>query len=282
MFDAHMDEVGFIVTGATDEGFLRFSAVGGINPRVILGRSVTVGEKRLTGVIGTKALHMLTPEERDQAPDPDKLLIDIGAQSREEALSLVSLGDSAYFKGDWQEFGASSIAAKAIDDRAGCAALICLMREDLPYDTWFSFSTQEEVGGNGAKTAAFTVGPDIAVAVESTACGDVADVTGDARVCIYGSGAVVSFMDNGTIYDKGLYDHAFALAKERNIPCQTKTRIAGGNNAHVLHTVKSGVRVAAVSVPGKYIHSPYNVSDKRDIEAVYEMVKALAETVGAL
>ena len=120
------------------------------------------------------------------------------------------------------------------------------------------------------------------MAVESTACGDVADVTGDARVCIYGSGAVVSFMDNGTIYDKGLYDHAFALAKERNIPCQTKTRIAGGNNAHVLHTVKSGVRVAAVSVPGKYIHSPYNVSDKRDIEAVYEMVKALAETVGAL
>ena len=72
LFDAHMDEVGFIVTGATDEGFLRFSAVGGINPRVILGRSVTVGEKRLTGVIGTKALHMLTPEERDQAPDPDK------------------------------------------------------------------------------------------------------------------------------------------------------------------------------------------------------------------
>ena len=282
LFDAHMDEVGFIVTGATDEGFLRFSAVGGINPRVILGRRVTVGEKRLTGVIGTKALHMLTPEERDQAPDPDKLLIDIGAQSREEALSLVSPGDSAYFKGNWQEFGASSIAAKAIDDRAGCAALICLMREDLPYDTWFSFSTQEEVGGNGAKTAAFTVEPDIAVAVESTACGDVADVTGDARVCIYGSGAVVSFMDNGTIYDKGLYDHAFALAKERNIPCQTKTRIAGGNNAHVLHTVKSGVRVAAVSVPGKYIHSPYNVSDKRDIEAVYEMVKALAETVGAL
>lgn len=282
LLDAHTDEVGFIITGATDDGFLRFSAVGGINPRVMLGRRVTVGEKRLTGVIGTKALHMLSQDERDQAPDPDKLLIDIGAESREEALSLVSLGDSAYFIGDWQEFGASSIAAKAIDDRAGCAALICLMREELPYDLWFSFSTQEEVGGNGAKTAAFTVSPDIAVAIESTACGDVADVTGDARVCVYGGGAVVSFMDNGTIYDKGLYDHAFALAKERNIPCQTKTRVAGGNNAHVLNTVKGGVRVAAVSVPGKYIHSPYNVSDKRDIEAVYEMAKALAETAPAL
>ena len=282
LFDAHMDEVGFIITGVTDEGFLRFSAVGGISPGVILGRRVTVGEKRLTGVIGTKALHMLSAEERDKAPDPDKLLINIGAQSRAEALSLISLGDSAYFKGNWQEFGAHSIAAKAIDDRAGCAALICLMRRELPYDTWFSFSTQEEVGGNGAKTAAFTVEPDIAVAVEATACGDVAGVEGDACVCTFGGGAVVSFMDNGTIYDKGLYEHAFALAKERGIACQTKTRIAGGNNAHVLHTVGSGVRVAAVSVPGKYIHSPYNVSDKRDILAVYEMVKALAETAGVL
>ncbi len=282
LFDAHTDEVGFIITGITDDGFLRFATVGGINPRVILGRKVTVGDKKVIGVIGTKAIHQLSADEREQAPEIDKLLIDIGANSKEEALEDVNYGDSAYFIGDWREFGSSSIAAKAIDDRAGCAALICLMREELEYDTWFSFSTQEEVGGNGAMTAAFYVEPDIAVAVESTACGDVADVTGDARVNIYGGGAVVSFMDNGTIYDKGLYDHAFAVAKERGIACQTKTKIAGGNNAKVLHTTKGGVRVAAVSVPGKYIHSPYNVSDKRDIEAVYEMVKALADTCGDL
>ena len=280
LFDAHTDEIGFIITGITDDGLLSFSTVGGINPSVILGRAVVVGDEHpVDGVIGAKAIHMLSAEEREKLPETDKMYIDIGAMTKEEAEAVVSLGDSAYFKSDYVEFGDGSIAAKAIDDRAGCAALICMMRKQLKYDTWFSFSVQEEVGGNGGKTAAYSVAPDIAVVAESTACGDVADAKGNARVCVYGGGAVVSFMDRGTIYDKPLYDHAFAIAAKRGIPCQTKTMIAGGNNAHVIDTVRGGVRVAAVSVPGKYIHSAYNVSHKDDIQAVYDLLCALADTL---
>ena len=124
MLDAHMDEVGFIITYITDDGYLKFTTVGGIDERVIFGRAVKVGKELIPGVIGGKAIHQTTSEERGKLPSVEDMYIDIGASSKKEALSHVSLGDAVYFDSCYREFGDGFIKAKAIDDRVGCEIFI--------------------------------------------------------------------------------------------------------------------------------------------------------------
>lgn len=282
MLSAHTDEVGMIAVAVTDEGLIRFATVGGINPKVILGRRVRVGDKKIQGVIGTKAIHMIEAEDRSKAVSADKLLIDIGAVDRADALKHIALGDSISFVGDYKEVGANSIIAKAIDDRAGCAILIEIMKSELEFDCYFAFSTQEEIGLRGATVAAHSIAPDIAIVVETTASGDVSGVKGEKRVSVVGEGAVISYMDHHTIYDKGLFDLAFELAAQNAIKVQTKTMISGGNDAGAIHISGKGVRTIAVSIPSKYIHSPSNMVDKSDVAAVCAISRALANAVGNL
>lgn len=280
MLSAHTDEVGMLVTDITNEGFLRFTTVGGINSKVILGRQVCVSEKNIPGIIGVKALHQADNEERGKTIETDKLLIDIGASDKKDAQKHISLGDSVTFICDYRDFGESSMLSKALDDRAGCAVLIEIMKTELEYDTYFAFSVQEEVGLRGARVAAHTIAPDVAIIVETTASGDVADVKDEKRVSIVGGGAVVSYMDRSTIYDKGLYKLAFELAKSKKIPVQTKTMISGGNDAGAIHVSGKGVRTIAISAPSKYIHSPSSVIDKFDMQAVLDITLALTNAVG--
>lgn len=282
MLAAHMDEIGMIVTDVTDEGMLRIATVGGVNSKVILGRAVCISNSNVMGIIGTKAIHMQSAEERKTAVPADDLYVDIGAKNKADALNHVALGDSISFIGDFEEFGDGFIKAKALDDRAGCAILIEIMKQDLIFDTYFAFSVQEEVGLRGAKVAAHSINPDVAIVIETTASGDVAGVKGSDRVSVIGEGAVVSYMDNGTIYDKTLFDLAFHLAKEQGITCQTKTKISGGNDAGAIKVANNGVRTAAISVPTRYIHSPANVAKKSDIDAVYRLALAMANTVGEI
>lgn len=277
MLDAHMDEVGFIITYITDDGYLKFSAVGGIDERVIFGRTVTVGKNNLTGVIGSKAVHQLTGDEKGKIPKLDDMFIDIGARSKKEAQDLISLGDCAYFKSNYCEFGEGFIKAKAIDDRAGCQMMLEMINSDLPYDLTFSFSVQEEIGTRGAAATAFSANPDYAIIIESTTAADIADVPEQKKVCKLGGGAVVSFMDRGTVYDSELYNCAFRIANENNIKCQTKTVVAGGNNAAAVHKAAGGIKTLAISVPCRYIHSGVCVAKKEDIDSVFELTKLMAE-----
>jgi len=279
---AHMDEVGFIVTGITEEGCLRFAAVGGVDPKVVLGRRVRVGDKKVWGVIGTKALHQLTEEERKTVPELKKLLIDIGAKDKADAEQFVRLGDSVTFSGDFREYGDGFVCAKALDDRAGCAILLDLLQRDLDYDTYFIFTVQEEIGTRGARAAGYSVDPDIALIVETTASGDVAGVKGEKRVSVIGGGAVVTYMDNGAIYDKALYDLAFQTAGEKGIPCQTKTAISGGNDAGAFQVSHGGTRTCALSVPCRYLHSPADAAKREDIAAVRDLAAALLPALGEL
>ena len=231
-----MDEVGFIITGITSDGYLRFAPVGGIDTKVCLDRAVTVGENRINGVIADKAYHLLEDSEKDNAPSFDKLLIDIGAKSEIEAQSVVSLGDFAYFDSDYTQLGNGYIKAKALDDRIGCMLMIELIKSELEYDTVFCFNVQEEVGLRGSKCTSFAVGADISIVLEATTAGDLDGVSGADRVCVLGNGGVVSFMDNRTIYDRELYKLAMNTASENNIPVQTKTAVAGGNDAGSIQT----------------------------------------------
>ena len=283
MLAAHMDEVGFIVTSITDDGLLKFAPVGGVNSKATCGRRVRVSDKGLPGVVGLVPIHLTESDDKGKAIPMDKLVIDIGAVDREEAEKWAAPGDCVHFIGEAVEFGGESgrdfLAAKALDDRAGCAMMIEIMKRELPYDLWFAFTTQEEIGTRGAKGAAFSLEPDISIILETTASGDVSGVEGAERVTLIGGGAVVSYMDRGTIYDKVLYDHAFTLAKERDIPCQTKTMIAGGNDAGAISVSRGGVRTVAVSIPCRYLHSPCDMAKKSDIQAVYNLGLVLAETL---
>lgn len=277
MLDAHMDEVGLIVTAITSEGFLRFTKVGGVDSRVILGRTVKVGKKAVNGVIGIKPVHLVDKKSEADIPKVDELYIDIGAKSKEEALEYVRIGDSVWFESDFVEFGEGFVKAKALDDRAGCAILIEMIKSELEYDMWFSFSVQEEIGTRGAQTAAFTIAPDYAIAVETTTAADISGVKDEKRVCICGKGGTVSFMDRSTLYSKELFDKAFEIAEKNSISCQPKTMVAGGNDSGAIHKSRGGVRVLTVSIPCRYLHSPSCVIKLDDAKESLRLVKALAE-----
>ncbi len=277
LFDAHMDEVGFVVTYIEEDGMLRFTPVGGVMPSVTTARRVLVGpdDRVIPGVIGAKPIHLMDAKDRESYVKTDDMLIDIGAPDRAAAQTLVKVGDMITFDSDWTPMG-DLVRMRAIDDRVGCALLVGLIQSDLPCDCAFSFSVQEETGCHGAKAAAFAVRPDIAVAVEGTTAGDIHGTPGHKAVCRVGSGPVLSFMDRGTIYTKELYDRALALAEERGIPCQTKEGVFGGNNSRSLQTAAAGARVLAVSVPVRYIHSATSCASPADIRSAMDLLTALA------
>ncbi len=273
MICSHMDEVGFIITDITDDGYIKFSAVGGIDSKVVLNRTVMINNVK--GVIGLKAVHLLSDEEKNTAPSFKNLYIDIGAESKEDALKYVHPGDYAYFKNDFIKLGKNLIKSKALDDRIGCMLMIELIKSDLQYDTWFCFNVQEEVGLRGAACTSYSVQSDISVILEATTAADLCGVTGGDRVCVLGDGPVVSFMDGRTIYDKNLYQLAMNTAKENEINIQTKTAIAGGNDAGAVQTSGKGSRVMAVSLSCRYIHSASSVVNCNDIEDTRKLLKVL-------
>lgn len=281
MLAAHMDEVGFMVTDITEDGFLRFGAVGGIDPRVVLGRGVRFQNGTL-GVVGTKATHQQSSDERKKAPDFADMFIDIGTKDKEAAEKLVSRGDTACFDSDFFGFGDGFIKGKAIDDRAGCLIMMDMINSELPYDMWFAFTVQEEVGTRGAKAASFAIEPDIALVLETTTACDIAGVGGDKRVCQLGRGCVISYMDRSTIYNKVLYKLAFDTAERIGVSAQTKTVVAGGNDSGAIHVSRGGVRTCALSVPCRYLHSPSCVIKMSDFEATKALAVAMAEACAEL
>lgn len=281
MVCAHMDEVGLIVTYIEESGLLRFAAVGGIDPRVILGRRVLVGKNSVIGLIGTKPVHLQDVDERKTAPSMDKLYIDIGADSKEDALKAVTYGDTAVFDSDFVRFGDGFLKARAIDDRVGCAAMIELIKSDLPYDTYFAFNVQEEVGLRGSKASAFSIAPEAAIVLEATTAADIAFVEEGRKVCFLGKGPVVSFMDRRTIYNRGLYELAMKTAAEKGIKCQPKLAIAGGNDSGSVHLSREGVKTLAVSLPCRYLHSPSCVIKENDAVETLKLVRALIEKIGS-
>ncbi|MDR1668710.1 MAG: M42 family metallopeptidase [Oscillospiraceae bacterium] len=273
MAAAHMDEVGLIVRGATDDGYLRFGTAGGIDRRVLLAKGVRCGTDKLPGVIGLKAVHLSRPSERENIPAINELYIDIGASSKDEALKKVPLGEPCAFDTEPEAFGKGLFKAKAIDDRAGCAVMLRLLEERPAYDTWFVFTVQEEVGLRGARTAAYALKPDMALILEGTTAADLPDCEGTQRVCAPGGGVVLSYMDNSAVYDRGLFERLRELADSEKIPWQLKRAVAGGTDAGAIQRSRSGVPVAGLSAAVRYIHSPVSVVSPEDIENQYKLAK---------
>lgn len=279
LLSAHVDEVGLMVKKIEDDGTLRFSSVGGIDRRVLLGKRVFVGEKRIPAVVGSKPIHLTTKEDRKSVPKLDQLYLDLGAENREEAEQLVSLGDVATFEPEWMEFGNGMLKAKAIDDRVGCAVLLKLLQEELPMDCTFVFSAQEEVGTRGAFGYAFSVKPEVALVVEGTTASDIPGTPDHMTVCAPGLGPVIPFMDGGTIYDRGLFELLRRLAEENNIPWQTKHRVAGGTDGRTIQRSRQGVRVAGVAAAVRNIHTPSSVASLSDCEEMLKLARLFIQAV---
>lgn len=274
MLDAHMDEVGIIATFINSDGTIKFSPVGGIDTKVLLARQIIFDNGTL-GVVGIKPVHLTKGDEKTKIPDADSLYIDIGTASKEEAEKLVKIGDTGVFLSDFVRFGDNKIKGKALDDRVGCAVLLDMINSELPYDAYFSFSVQEEIGLRGATTSAYGIDPDYAIVLETTTAADIIDVPEHKKVCKLGEGAAVSFMDRSTLYSKELFDTAFRVAGEKGIRIQPKTVIAGGNNAGAIHKARAGIKTITINTPCRYLHSPSCVCNTGDIESVRALAEAL-------
>ena len=281
MVCAHMDEVGLIIKKITSDGFLKFGCVGGIDRKVLIGKRVKVGKNGIDGVIGVKAVHLLEKEEKKTAPSVEKLYIDIGAASKEEAETVVDLGDYAAFSGEYIAFGEGKICAKALDDRAGCAVMCELMQEEQKYDSTFVFTVQEEVGLRGAQVAAYQERPDFVLVLETTSAADFLEKR-EQWVSQCGGGVVISVMDRGTIYDRELINIAVEEAQKHGIAYQMKQSIAGGNDAGALQRGGEGAKVLALSLPCRYLHTSACVIDQRDFEAMKALAGKILARLGGL
>lgn len=279
MVCAHMDEVGFIITQVTDEGFLRFETLGGIDTSVLSSKRVLIGKDRLPGIIGAKAIHLQSADEANSPIKKKDLYIDIGAKDKEEAEKLVSTGDYAVFDGEYTAFGENMIKAKALDDRTGCAILMELMKDEYESDMFFVFTVQEEVGLRGANVAAHNIKPDIALVIEGTTCSDVHGSKSHNTVTTTGGGAVMTAVDMAAISDKKYFDFITKIAAENNIKLQIKRTTAGGTDAGAIQRSNSGVKTAVLAIPCKYIHSAVSVMNYSDFEAVYELSKAVLKNI---
>lgn len=282
MLTAHMDEAGLIVHSITEEGYLKFVPVGPLDSKVVIGKRVSVGWNHIPGIVGLKAYHLVSEEEEKRVPKLSEMYIDIGARKKEEAEALVSRGDYIAFGGKAEEFSSGLLKAKALDSRVGCAVLLKLLEEDLPIDCTFAFTVQEGVGLRGAFGAAFSVAPEIAVVVEGTSASDFPGAAQRKNPVRLGHGPVLAVMDQGTIYDRSLFEMIRDIAVENNIPWQLKYAAGNQNDASSLQRTKAGVRVAAIGAPVRYPKAPSGLVSAADFDRTYLLTKKTVEAVAAL
>ena len=267
MLAAHMDEIGIIVSYIDEKGFLRFSNVGGINPFVILGQRV-VFENGTVGVVwyeenigDIKSIKL------------EKMYIDIAAKSQADAERLVSVGDMAVFEsGTILQNG--RIISKSMDDRIGCAILvqIALNQPRTENEIYYVFTAQEEVGLRGARTAAYGIMPDMALAVDVTTTGDTPECKPmSVRI---GDGPAIKIKDRSVIAHPQIKDRLIKCAEEHNIPHQFEILVQGGTDAGSIHTTAGGIPSGGVAIPTRNVHTSAEIVDMKDVENAVKLIEA--------
>ncbi|MBZ4649891.1 M42 family metallopeptidase [Thermosipho sp. (in: thermotogales)] len=276
VLDAHMDEVGFMITNIEEDGSLSFMPVGGVDPRVVIGKKVIINDE-IIGVIGFKAIHL--QDDPYKAPEFSQLKIDAGFSSKAEAEKKVKIGVYVAFTTKYKEIG-NFATGKAFDDRGGCSILIDLIESNVKsdYDLYFVFSVQEETGLRGAAVVSEQIKPDFAIALETTTAGDNPELDKSQWATHIGDGPALTFLHSGYVIDKDLFDALVDTAKKNNIPFQYKRRTAGGTNAARYARSTYGVPAAVISIPSRYIHSPIIVISLDDYKNSVLLVKKFLES----
>ncbi len=271
MFAAHMDSIGLIVTHIEPEGFLRFGRLGGLRPHSLLHTTVRFRNGR-RGLVS-----------RDEKVDVDKvtlddLYLDVGAKDRQEAEGMVQVGDTAVYDAPAFEAG-GRIVSPHLDNRISCVVMLmameALLSAPVEQDLYFVFTAQEELGLRGARTAAYAIDPDYAVAVDVTTTDDALGSKhgGSARL---GGGAAIKIMDASVICHPEVTERLSALAAEQGIRVQRDIIKSGGTDAGGIHISRAGVPTGGISVPCRYIHSPVEMVDRSDVEACAALLTAFA------
>ncbi len=260
MLAAHMDHIGFIVAAVEKEGYLRVAPVGGINLAVSRTRHVYFAN-------GVQGVIVQQPTKEGETAVMKHMFIDIGAADEAEALSMIQLGDIAVYAPDCFRLGQHRVAAPAMDDRVACALQVAVMQElGETKDTVIAvFSTQEEVGCRGAKTAAYSVEPDIGIALDVTGHGDTPETKLPAIKL--GEGAAVKIMDRGSISNPQLVKDLLAAGERAGVKTQREVLPYGGTDASAMQLSRGGVIAGTISIPCRYVHSACEVIDLRDVEA---------------
>lgn len=280
MVSAHMDEVGFMVMGIESDGTLRMGAVGGFDDRILPGLRLLIGKDRIPGVFDWAPIHL---NREQKVVELDRLRVDIGASSKDEANGKVKVGDRATFSTVYTERGRVAVG-KAFDNRVGCAILIDLVQgEPFPFDLHVAFTVQEEVGLRGARVAAQTIQPDVAFVLETTTAHDLPPVEKDPEaprpspVTELGKGPALTLVDRSVIVDRRLLDHLRDTALAEGIPFQYKRAVTGGTDAGAVFVANKGVPSAVISVPCRYIHSPLALCNLDDVANTARLVRVALE-----
>lgn len=282
MVAAHTDEIGAIVKSIEKDGWIRFEKIGGTGDALLLGRQVAV--KGHFGVVGVKAGHLMTPKERAEVKPHSDLYIDIGCNSDQEVAALgIKVGDPICQWPYFNEFSDTDLlCSKALDDRAGCAVLIQLLRElqgvSFGGTLHAVFTVQEEVGLRGAQVATFRLRPDFAIALDTVPSGDTPDVNFIKELPVgIGKGPLLQLMSGGGargfILNPLMKKLMIDAAERSGQPYQQAIFIGGNSDASSMHLVGEGILAAALTIPRRYSHSPVEVLDLKDCLASLLIIK---------
>lgn len=274
MLDAHMDEVGLIISYIEEKGFLRFAPLGGWDIRILPAQIVKIRtrqKKLITGVIGSVPPHVLKPEDREKPLKIEDLFIDIGAFSAEEVQKMgIRVGDPAVPYYPAERLSENVIGGKAFDDRAGCAVIIqtlqALQKENLNLTLVCNFAIGEETGLRGARAAAYSINPNTALALEGTIGADVPGVVPARQPTALGQGPAITIADNTLVVSRRVVEALEKLSEKLKIPYQYKLPVYGGTDAGAIHTTRGGILAGVLAVPCRYIHSQFSLLRLDDLE----------------
>ncbi|HEX6032867.1 MAG TPA: M42 family metallopeptidase [Anaerolineales bacterium] len=269
MIAAHMDEIGVIVSHVDENGFVRFSPIGGVFRRYVLGGRV----RFLNGTQGIIGFDRL--DNVDELPALDKVYIDVGATSPKD--SPVRIGDVAAFDRQYSDMG-NRLVAKSMDNRVGVLVAIETLRalKSSPYDLYFVFTTQEEVGVRGATAAAYGVDPDIGIALDVTPTGDTPNAL--RMEMALGKGPCIKIQDVGMISDPRVVRWMIQAAEKNKIPYQREVLLRGGTDARAIQLTRAGVPAGCISIPVRYVHSPSEMVDYSDVQNAVRLLTAVLRT----
>jgi tetrahedral aminopeptidase len=278
MVAAHLDEISFIVTHIDDDGFLRIHTLGGFDPKTLTAQRVIVhGRKDVIGVMGSKPIHIMKPEERNKAPQIQDYFVDVGMK-KEEVEKIISVGDPITRERELIEMG-DCVNSKSIDNRVSVFILLEALRElkdvELPYDVYGVFTVQEEVGIRGAVSASHRIDPEFGIAIDTTIAFDVPSAQPHEMVTSLGHGAAIKIMDSGVISDYRMVNFLKDLAKKHAIKWQPEILTGGATDAYGMQrSGKHGAITGAISIPTRHIHSVIEMAHKEDIRHCIDLLKA--------
>ncbi len=281
MLAAHMDEIGLMVRYIDEKGFIKFSKIGGINDQMLLNQEVYIQSSKgnVQGVIGSKPPHKMKEAERKKILEYDNMFIDIGAPTREEAEERVRVGDPVIIKQDFAELGNSLVKGKALDNRVGCTVLIEVLKQVESKATIYGVGTvQEEVGLKGARTSAFRINPDMALALDVTISGDHPGIKEEEAPAKAGKGPAIILTDasgRGLITHPKVKELLISVAEEEEIPYQLEVSEGGTTDATAIHLTRQGIPTGVISPPSRYIHTPVSVVSLEDVENTVKLILAV-------